>query len=29
MPNLDGLGVLAALTAEQRSRVVVVSMADG
>jgi two-component system, chemotaxis family, protein-glutamate methylesterase/glutaminase len=28
MPNLDGLGVLAALTAEQRSRVVVVSMAD-
>jgi two-component system, chemotaxis family, protein-glutamate methylesterase/glutaminase len=29
MPNLDGLGVLAALTAAQRSRVVVVSMADG
>jgi two-component system chemotaxis response regulator CheB len=29
MPGLDGLGVLAALTAEQRSRVVVVSMADG
>ena len=29
MPNLDGLGVLASLTAEQRSRVVVVSMADG
>jgi len=29
MPNLDGLGVLAALTPEQRSRVVVVSMADG
>ncbi len=29
MPNLDGLGVLAALTAEQRSRVVVVSMSDG
>jgi two-component system chemotaxis response regulator CheB len=29
MPNLDGLGVLAALTAQQRSRVVVVSMADG
>jgi len=29
MPNLDGLGVLAALTREQRSRVVVVSMADG
>ena len=29
MPNLDGLGVLAALSAEQRSRVVVVSMADG
>jgi len=29
MPNLDGLGVLAALNAEQRSRVVVVSMADG
>lgn len=28
MPNLDGLGVLAALTPEQRSRVVVVSMAD-
>jgi len=29
MPNLDGLGVLSALTPEQRSRVVVVSMADG
>ncbi|MET0792038.1 MAG: chemotaxis-specific protein-glutamate methyltransferase CheB [Polyangiaceae bacterium] len=29
MPNLDGLGVLAALTPEQRGRVVVVSMADG
>jgi len=29
MPNLDGLGVLAALTPAQRSRVVVVSMADG
>ncbi|HEX2673690.1 MAG TPA: chemotaxis protein CheB, partial [Polyangiaceae bacterium] len=29
MPNLDGLGVLAALTPDQRSRVVVVSMADG
>ena len=29
MPNLDGLGVLAALTPEQRARVVVVSMADG
>jgi len=29
MPNLDGLGVLASLTAQQRSRVVVVSMADG
>jgi two-component system, chemotaxis family, protein-glutamate methylesterase/glutaminase len=29
MPNLDGLGVLAALTPSQRSRVVVVSMADG
>jgi len=29
MPNLDGLGVLASLTREQRSRVVVVSMADG
>ena len=29
MPNLDGLGVLAALTAEQRARVVIVSMADG
>src|SRR4051812_4319102 len=28
MPNLDGLGVLAALLPEQRSRVVVVSMAD-
>ncbi|HEY0469618.1 MAG TPA: response regulator, partial [Polyangiaceae bacterium] len=28
MPNLDGLGVLAALTPQQRSRVVVVSMAD-
>jgi len=29
MPNLDGLGVLAALSAEQRAHVVVVSMADG
>jgi two-component system chemotaxis response regulator CheB len=29
MPSLDGLGVLAALTPEQRARVVVVSMADG
>lgn len=29
MPNLDGLGVLAALTPEQRRRVVLVSMADG
>ena len=29
MPNLDGLGVLAALTVAQRARVVVVSMADG
>ncbi|MEO7033398.1 MAG: chemotaxis-specific protein-glutamate methyltransferase CheB [Polyangiaceae bacterium] len=29
MPNLDGLGVLAALSAQQRARVVVVSMADG
>lgn len=29
MPNLDGLGVLAALAPEQRSRVVIVSMADG
>jgi len=29
MPNLDGLGVLSALSPEQRSRVVVVSMADG
>jgi len=29
MPNLDGLGVLASLNAEQRARVVVVSMADG
>src|SRR5450432_3905800 len=29
MPNLDGLGVLAALSPEQRGRVVVVSMADG
>jgi two-component system chemotaxis response regulator CheB len=29
MPNLDGLGVLAALTPAQRARVVVVSMADG
>ena len=29
MPNLDGLGVLAALTPEQRARVIVVSMADG
>lgn len=28
MPNLDGLGVLAALTPQQRSRVIVVSMAD-
>jgi two-component system chemotaxis response regulator CheB len=28
MPNLDGLGVLAALSPAQRSRVVVVSMAD-
>jgi two-component system chemotaxis response regulator CheB len=28
MPNLDGLAVLAALTDEQRGRVVVVSMAD-
>ena len=29
MPNLDGLGVLAALPLEERARVVVVSMADG
>ena len=29
MPNLDGLGVLAALTPAQRSRVLIVSMADG
>ena len=29
MPGLDGLGVLAALSPEQRQRVVVVSMADG
>ncbi|HET7543181.1 MAG TPA: chemotaxis-specific protein-glutamate methyltransferase CheB [Polyangiaceae bacterium] len=29
MPNLDGLGVLSALSPEQRSRIVVVSMADG
>ena len=29
MPNLDGLGVLAALTPARRSSVVVVSMADG
>lgn len=29
MPNLDGLGVLAALSPEQRARVVIVSMADG
>jgi two-component system, chemotaxis family, protein-glutamate methylesterase/glutaminase len=29
MPNLDGLAVLAALSEEQRGRVVVVSMADG
>jgi two-component system, chemotaxis family, protein-glutamate methylesterase/glutaminase len=29
MPNLDGLGVLAALSPAQRARVVVVSMADG
>ena len=29
MPGLDGLGVLAALSPEQRARVVVVSMADG
>ena len=29
MPNLDGMGVLAALSPEQRARVVVVSMADG
>ena len=29
MPELDGLGVLAALTPEQRARVVIVSMADG
>jgi two-component system chemotaxis response regulator CheB len=28
MPNLDGLGVLAALTPAQRARVIVVSMAD-
>lgn len=29
MPNLDGLGVLKALSEEQRRRVVIVSMADG
>ena len=29
MPNLDGLGVLKALSQEQRRRVVIVSMADG
>ena len=29
MPNLDGLGVLAALSPEQRARVVIVSMAEG
>jgi len=29
MPNLDGLGVLKALSYEQRRRVVIVSMADG
>ncbi|HMJ14653.1 MAG TPA: chemotaxis-specific protein-glutamate methyltransferase CheB [Polyangiaceae bacterium] len=29
MPNLDGLGLLALLTPQQRARVVVVSMADG
>jgi two-component system chemotaxis response regulator CheB len=29
MPNLDGLGVLKALSVEQRRRVVIVSMADG
>ncbi len=29
MPELDGLGVLAALSPEQRSRVVIVSVADG
>jgi len=29
MPNLDGLGLLGALSPEQRARVVVVSMADG
>jgi two-component system chemotaxis response regulator CheB len=29
MPNLDGLGVLAALSPEERRSVVVVSMADG
>jgi two-component system chemotaxis response regulator CheB len=29
MPNLDGLGVLAALTPAQRARVIVVSRADG
>jgi len=29
MPNLDGLGVLSAMSPEQRARVVVVSMADG
>ena len=29
MPNLDGLGVLAALSPAQRARVIVVSMADG
>lgn len=29
MPNLDGLGVLGALSADERKRVLVVSMADG
>ena len=29
MPNLDGIGVLKALSHEQRRRVVIVSMADG
>jgi two-component system chemotaxis response regulator CheB len=29
MPNLDGLGVLAALSPAQRARVIIVSMADG
>lgn len=29
MPNLDGMGVLAALSRDQRARVVIVSMADG